>query len=541
MSFNPLENRYPSRRSVVYGKKGMVCTSQTLAAQAGLDILKKGGNAIDAVLTTAICMTVLEPTSNGLGSDAFALVWIKKDARLYGINGSGYAPKQLTKDNLAKLGIEDKIPDRGWLPVTVPGAPSAWAEIHKKFGKLPFADLFTAAITYAEEGFPVQPIVGDLWKRAEKVFAPYKDKPEFKPFYDTFMPNGKAPAIGGLVKLPDHAKTLRLLAESKCESYYRGEIAEAIDKFSRETGGLLRKEDLADYHAEWVEPIHTNYHGYDVCEIPPNGHGIVALMTLNIINQLKLENGNHDDVTTIHKQLEAMKLAFTDGKTYVADSRYMKKMNVTYMLGEEYATKRAQEINDLALEPKPVDPHCGGTVYLCAADEEGNMISYIQSNYKGFGSGIVVPGYGISFNDRGSDFSLDPNKDNYLVPGKKPYHTIIPGFLMKDGKAVGPFGVMGGYMQPQGHVQVMMNLIDFGMNPQDALDAPRWQWVGGKKIELEPGFGEEVAKELLKRGHEVKVNTDFTGFGRGQIILRNEEGVLVGATEPRTDGVVAVW
>lgn len=538
MKFDALEYRYPSRRSVIFGQKGMVCTSQPLAAQAGLDILKKGGNVIDAIIATASCMTVLEPSGNGLGSDAFALYWDAKSQKLYGLNGSGYAPKKMTVEAMQALGGE-KIPDRGWAPVTVPGAVSAWAELHKRFGRLEFADLLQPAITYAEEGYPVHPIVGLLWERAEKVFAPYKDKPEFKPFYDTFMPNG-VPAIGSLMKLPDHARTLRELAATKCESYYRGEIAEAIDKFSKETGGFLRKEDLADYHAEWVEPIHTNYDGYDVCEIPPNGHGIVALMTLNIIKQLKIENGDHDNPDTIHKQLEAMKQAFIDGQTYVSDPRTM-KTKVEYLLSEEYAAMRAAEINETALTPKPMDPHCGGTVYLCAADGEGNMISYIQSNYKGFGSGIVIPGYGISLNDRGCDFKLDPNSDNYLVPGKKPYHTIIPGFLMKDGKAVGPFGVMGGYMQPQGHVQVMMNMINFGMNPQEALDAPRWQWIGGKKVEIEAGFKKEVAEELLKRGHEVKVATDFTSFGRGQIILRDENGVLTGATEPRTDGCVAAW
>lgn len=541
MKFAGLSNRYPSRRSVVYGKQGMVCTSQTLAAQAGLDILKKGGNAVDAILATAMCMTVLEPTSNGLGSDAFALYWDNKTKKLYGLNGSGYAPQAMTVEAMQERGYTDKIADRGWDSVTVPGAVSSWATLHERFGCLPFAELFAPAINYAENGFPLQPIVGDLWQRAEKVFAPYKDRPEFQPFYATFMPSGKAPQVGSLVKLPDHAKTLRLLAATKGESYYRGEIAEAIDAFAKKTGGLLRKEDLASYHAEWVEPISTKYHGYEVCEIPPNGHGIVALMTLNIMQELALNNPHHDDVQTIHQQLEAMKLAFTDGKTYVADKRYMQKMSVEYLLSKEYAKRRAAEITDSALMPSPVDPYSGGTVYLCAADAEGNMISFIQSNYKGFGSGIVVPGYGISFNDRGSDFSLNKDSDNYLVPGKKPYHTIIPGFLMKDGAPVGPFGVMGGYMQPQGHVQVMMNLIDFGLNPQEALDAPRWQWTGGKNIELEAGFGQGIASELAKRGHVVQVKEDFTSFGRGQMILRQADGVLVGATEPRTDGVVAAW
>ncbi len=537
MKFDALSYPYPSRRSMIYGKKGMVCTSQPLAAQAGLDILKKGGNAIDAMIATAIAMTVLEPSGNGLGSDAFALVWIKKDSKLYGLNGSGFAPEKLTREAMQAAGI-DKIPDRGWAPVTVPGAPSAWAELHKRFGKLPFAELFAPAISYAEEGYPVHPIVGLLWERAVEVFAPFKDKPEFAPFFETFMKNG-VPAIGSIVKLPYHARALRELAATGCESFYRGDIAQAIDKFSEETNGYLRAGDLAKYRAEWVEPIHTNYHGYDVCEIPPNGHGIVALMTLNIIQKLG-EFKDRDAENTIHKQLEAMKLAFVDGMAYVTDPRDM-KMKTSYLLSEEYAVKRSEEIGDEALLPKPVDPASGGTVYMCAADAEGNMISFIQSNFKGFGSGIVIPGYGISLNDRGCSFSLDPKADNTLVPGKKPYHTIIPGFLMKDGQAVGPFGVMGGFMQPQGHVQVMMNMLDFGLNPQAALDAPRWQWVGGKKVEIEAGFAPEVAEGLRKRGHEVKVMEDFTSFGRGQMIVRDEDGVLTGATESRTDGCVAAW
>jgi len=523
----------------MFGKNGMVCSSQPLSAQAGLEILKKGGNVIDAIIATATCETVVEPSGNGMGSDAFALYWDAKTQKLYGLNGSGYAPVAMTPEAMKAKGYTT-MPDRGWGAVTVPGAPSAWAELHKRFGRLNFAECLQPAIKHAEEGYPVHPIVGLLWERAVKVFAPFKGKPEFQPFFDTFMKNGN-PAIGSLVKLPDHAKALKELAATKCESYYRGNIAKVFAKFAKETGGYITEEDLAKYRAEWVEPIHTDYHGYTVCEIPPNGHGIVALMTLNIISKLNMADGGHDKEETIHKQLEALKQAFIDGQTYVADSRYMKKTNVEFLLSDKYAEMRAKEICDTALTPMPCDPNCGGTVYMCAADGEGNMISYIQSNYKGFGSGIVIPGYGISLNDRACGFVLDAASDDYLVPGKKPYHTIIPGFLMKDGKAIGPFGVMGGYMQPQGHVQVIMNMLDYGMNPQEALDAPRWQWMGGKKVEIEPGFGSEIAEALRKRGHEIKVQEDFTSFGRGQIIIRDENGVLTGATEPRTDGCVAVW
>lgn len=538
MKFDYLRYRYPTRRSVIFGQRGMVCTSQPLAAQAGLDILKQGGNAADAIIATAACMTVLEPTSNGLGSDAFVLYWNEKEKKLYGLNGSGYAPSGLTLDGMQQKSYA-QMPERGWESVDVPGAPSAWSELHKKFGKLPFATLLQPAISYAKKGFPVHPIVGLLWERAVDVFAPYKDKPEFQPFFATFFKEG-VPAIGSLMRLPDHARTLRELAETHCESFYQGDIADAIVKFSKETGGYLSKEDLANYRAEWVSPIHTTYHGYEVCEIPPNGHGIVVLMTLNILKQLALQHPQHDAAETIHKQIEAMKQAFIDGQTYIGDPRSM-QMSVDYLLSDAYAAKRAAEITDAALEPRPVDPYCGGTVYLCATDQEGNMVSYIQSNYKGFGSGIVIPGYGIALNDRACEFKLDPNSANCLAPGKKPYHTIIPGFLLKDGEAVGPFGVMGAYMQPQGHVQVLMNMLDFGMNPQEALDAPRWQWLNRKKVVLEAGFGEEIVKALQQKGHDCHSTEDFTSFGRGQIILRKKDGVFVGATESRTDGCVAAW
>ena len=556
MNFDTYNYRYPSRRSVVYGTKGMVCTSQTLAAQAGLDVLKKGGNAVDAIIATASCLTVLVPCSNGLGSDAFALYWDAKTKKLYGINGSGYAPAKLTVEAVqsqfnngdvqeqSKNGTmkcePGKMPKRGWGSMTVPGAVSTWAELHKRFGRKSFESLFDAAITCAEEGYPVSPLVAYEWALADDVYKDYKTQTEFKPLYDTFFANG-APQSGEIVKLPHHGRALREIAKTNGESFYRGAIADAIDAFSTETGGFIRKEDLANYRAEWVEPIRTKYHGYEVCEIPPNGQGIVALMALNILEQLDMEQGHHDDADTIHKQLEAMKLAFTDGKTYVADPKYMKQMTVAHLLSGEYAASRVQEIGTTASSPKAIDPLSGGTVYLCAADSEGNMISFIQSNYMGFGSGIVLPGYGVAFNNRASDFSLNLAADNYLVPGKKPYHTIIPGFLIKQGEAVGPFGVMGAYMQPQGHVQVLMNMLHFGMNPQEALDAPRWQWTGDKYIEIEPGFGESIAQALIAKGHDVNIQPDFISFGRGQIIVRDENGVLMGATEPRADGCVASW
>lgn len=537
-TFDAQEYKYASRRRVVHAKRGMVCTSQPLASQAGLTILQQGGNAIDAAIATAICQTIVEPTNNGLGSDCFALVWT--GGKLHGLNGSGYAPQRLTPEAVAASGATEKMPLRGWEAVTVPGAPSAWAELHKRFGRLPFAKLFEPAIYYAEQGYPVSPIVARFWQEGIDALTPYKNNPAIAPWFATFdvHGNGVAPQTGELVTLPDHAKTLRILADSYCESYYRGELAQKLVEFSDKTGGYLSLEDLAEYRAEWVEPVHINYHGYDVWEMPPNGHGITALMALNILKGMEI--GAKDTGDTFHKQIEAMKLAFADGMHYIADPRYM-QTRVEELLSDAYAAQRRALIGETALEPTHGKPFCGGTVYLCTADGEGNMVSFIQSNYKDFGSGIVLPGYGINLNDRGAGFSLNPELDDYLAPRKKPYHTIIPGFLTHEGEAVGPFGVMGAYMQPQGHVQVIMNTVDWLLNPQSALDAPRWQWIAGKEIWLESSVAPEIVENLRRRGHEVRVLEDDTTFGRGEIIWRDSNGVLAGATEPRADGVVAAW
>ena len=554
LSFDSGSNKYPSRRSVVYGKNGMVCTSQTLAAQAGLDILKRGGNAIDAAIATAISLTVLEPPSNGIGSDLFALVWHK--GRLYGLNGSGPAPRALTREKvLEKLRKDGKaketyaeggeitdlsvssMPDRGWETVIVPGAPASWKTLHERFGAADFASLFEAAIRYAEDGYPLQPICSKIWKANASRAAGLKNEMMYRHVLETFF-TGKRLEPGSVVTIPEMGRTLRRLAESSCDSFYHGDIAGEMIRFSRETGGYLTEADLQDYRPEWVEPIRLNYRGYDVCEIPPNGHGLVVLMTLNILRHLAL--AEKEDPETVHKQLEAMKTGFTDGKAYIADPRYM-KADVAYFLGEEYGRKRAAEIGAEARLPRPVDLNCGGTVYLCTADREGNMVSLIQSHFTNFGSMLSVPGTGILLNNRGKNFSLDPGHDNCLAPGKKPYHTIIPGFLLKNGEAVGPFGVMGAFMQPQGHVQVVNNLIDFSLNPQEALDAPRWQWTGGKTVEVEASFDKETVEDLKRRGHDIKVAEDFISFGRGQIILRQPDGVYAAATEPRTDGVAAAW
>ena len=536
MKLDYLNYPYASQRMATFANKGMVATSQPLAAQAGLDILKKGGNAIDAAIATAATLTVVEPTSNGIGGDAFALVWVKGE--LHGLNASGPAPKSISIDAVKEKGHEN-MPTFGLLPVTVPGVPSAWAELSRRFGKLPLTEVLEPAIKYAEEGYPLSPVLAKYWNAAYKKYKETLKDPEFKSWFDTFAPEGRAPEIGEVWSSEGHANTLRSIAETNAESFYKGELADKIDAFFKEHDGFLSKEDLADYKPQWVQPISVNYRGYDVWEIPPNGQGIVALMALNILNGFDIKE--KESVETYHKQIEAMKLAFSDGKKYVTDPEKM-SVSAAQLLSEEFAAERRRLIGDEALTPEPGTPPRGGTVYLAAADSEGNMISYIQSNYMGFGSGIVIPGTGISLQNRGHDFSLDPEHENALEPGKKTYHTIIPGFLTKDGEAVGPFGVMGGYMQPQGHTQVIMNTIDFHLNPQAALDSPRWQWIEDNKVLVEPNFPSHVAQALARRGHQIQVALDGGSFGRGQIIWRDPKtGVLAGGTEARTDGSIASW
>ena len=485
---------YPSRRNVMYAKNGMVATGSPLAAQAGLEILKKGGNAIDAAIATAAALTVVEPTGNGIGGDGFAILSVNN--KMYGLNASGPSPKLIEAQDLLNKGLKE-MPKYGFIPVNV----------------------------------------AKLWKKAAVNFGKEEGE-EFKYWFDTFTQDGKCPEIGDVVRLPDHADTLEMIGDTYADAFYKGELADKIDAFSKKYNGYLRKDDLEEFEAEWVEPITVKYHGYDVYELPPNGHGISALMALNILDRFQFEA--RETVRSYHTMIEAMKLAFVDVQKYVADPRFM-KVTVEQLLSKAYAEDRAKLIGNTAIMPEAGDPFCGGTVYLAAADNEGNMISYIQSNYMGFGSGMVVPGTGIALHNRGNNFNLDLESANCVGPAKRPYHTIIPGFLGKDGKAIGPFGVMGGFMQPQGHVQVVTNTVDFLMNPQAALDAPRWQWVGKKNIELEYGVPEHIAYELAAMGHDVKVLYDPLMMGRGEIIWRMENGVLVGGTEPRTDGHIALY
>ena len=535
MNFNTHYNPYPSARSVHYAKKGIVATSQPLAAQAGLDIIKQGGNAVDAAIATAACLTVTEPTSNGIGGDAFAIVWMKNE--IFGLNSSGPAPESISIDSIKSMGHET-MPKVGWLPVTVPGVPAAWAALSKRFGALTLAECLKPAIEYAREGFAVSPTVAKYWGMALKSYNNQEGE-EFRPFFDTFAPKAQAPKAGEIVKLPWHANTLEDIGESLAESFYKGALAEKIHSFSTKTGGFLTKSDLEQFHPAWVSPISTNYRGYDVWEMPPNGQGLVALMALNILKGYDFSE--KDAISTYHRQFEAIKLAFTSGKEFITDPMHM-QASVSSLLSEHYASKLRGIICDTALEPSPIAPNSGGTVYLATADGHGNMVSYIQSNYMGFGSGIVVPETGIALQNRGADFSLNPAHANALEGGKRSYHTIIPGFLTQGSHAIGPFGVMGGYMQPQGHVQVIMNSIDFGLNPQAALDAPRWQWISGKMFHVEHGFPRHIAQELAACGHQIQVTLDSGSFGRGQIIWRDPEtGVLAGGTESRCDGAIASW
>ena len=534
MNFNYLYNPYPSRRSTAFAKRGMVATSQNLAAEAGLSILRSGGNAVDAAIATAACLTVVEPTSNGIGGDAFALIWMKD--KLHGLNASGSSPRNLTYDTFLKKGYKS-VPKDGWLPVTVPGVPSAWQSLSDRFGKLPLSQVLLPAIEYAENGYPMSPVISKLWQDSLARFTKCKGN-EFLPWFETFAASGKAPLPGEMVKLPFHAKTLKSIAGSGAKAFYEGEIAEKIIAFAKQTGGYLSKEDLAEHQAEFVEPINVNYRGYDVWEIPPNGHGIVALMALKILNGLDFDA--KESVDTYHKQMEAMKLAYVDGLKYIADTRDM-KVSSKELLSDAYLKQRRELISNEASNPEHGCPYAGGTVYLATADEEGNMVSYIQSNYMGFGSGIVVPQTGIALQNRGANFSLDKESANCYAPLKKSYHTIIPGFLTKNNEAVGPFGVMGAFVQPQGHVQMVVNMIDFHLNPQAALDAPRWQWLKGKEIEVESMFPEYIAEALVRKGHDIKRCVGNTHMGRGQIIIKTKDGVFAGGTEPRTDGAVAVW
>ncbi len=504
---------YRSQRMPILARN-VVATSQPLAAQAGLDALRRGGNAVDAALATAIALTVVEPTSNGIGSDAFAIVW--DGAQIHGLNASGRAPRALTPERFAGL---EQMPEIGWDPVTIPGAVSAWMALSTRFGRLPFGDLFEAAIHYARDGFLVSPITAMAWARAPERYAAYPS------FAATFAPNGRAPYPGEMFRCPDQARTLELIAATKGEAFYRGALAEQIVAHAKATGGLMTMDDLATHAPEWVTPMAQAYHGYCLHEIPPNGQGLAALIALGILQHLDLAQYPVDSADSLHLQIEAMKLAFAEAHRHIADPAWM-DVPPEALLDEAFLAERARQIKMVAAQfPTSALPTDHGTVYLTAADAEGMMVSYIQSNYMGFGSGIVVPGTGISLQNRGAGFRLEAGHPNRVAGGKRPYHTIIPGFVTRAGQPVMAYGVMGGHMQPQGHAQMMVRIFDYGQNPQTASDAPRWYIEENlTDLSLEPGFAPEVVAELRRRGHKVAADLPPGRFGGAQLIYRMEDG-----------------
>jgi len=526
---------YSSQRMPVFARH-CVATSHPLAAQAGLEMMRRGGNAVDAAVATAIALTVLEPTSNGIGSDGFSLAWV--GGGLHALNASGRAPGLLDRSRWAG---RESIPTSGWDGVTTPGAVSGWVALSRSFGALEFAELCEPAIRYARGGAQVPIQIAYYWGLSARRYA-RSDDPRFRGWRETFAPEGRGPAAGEVVRLPDHARTLELIAQSEGEAFYRGELAEKIDAQSRRDGGFLRAEDLAAHRPDWVRPIHVDYRGYRLHEIPPNGQGLVALIALGILRQFDLSGLEPDSVESLHLQIEAMKLAFADGHRYIADPAFM-DVAVSDLLDDAYLRERAGLIDRArAQDYGHGTPKEGGTIYLTAADNEGNMVSFIQSNYTGFGSGIVVEGTGISLQNRGCCFTLEEGHPNVAAPGKRPYHTIIPGFLTRpraDGAGDEPvmsFGVMGGFMQPQGHAQVVVRIADFGQNPQAALDAPRWQVSEGVRVSIEPGFDAGVYDGLRALGHDVSVTRRRgASHGRGQAIWLLEDGYLA-ASDLRSDG-----
>jgi gamma-glutamyltranspeptidase/glutathione hydrolase len=514
---------YPSKRSPVLARN-VVATSQPLAAQAGLHMLRSGGNAVDAAIASAIALTVVEPTSNGIGGDAFAIVW--DGTSLHGLNGSGRAPRSLSRDLFRKM---KTMPTTGWATVTVPGAVDAWASLSGRFGRLPFATLFGPAIDYAENGFPVSPVVAGQWLLAAQKFA------EFGPFRATFLLDGRAPRAGEWFRSPDQAQTLREIAATKGQSFYRGAIAERIVAYANQDGGYLRADDLAHHRSEWVDTLSQAYGGVRIHELPPNGQGLAALLALGILRHLDVGRHPVDSPESIHLQVESMKIAFAEARVHVGEPSTM-SVDPNALLGEDYLAQKAAQIDPVrASRPKASPRPDHGTVYLTAADQNGMMVSFIQSNYMGFGSGIVVPGTGISLQNRGTCFSLKKGHPNMVAGGRRPFHTIMPGFVTKDGNPLMSFGVMGGHMQPQGHVQMITRIFDYGQNPQAASDGPRWFVGEDFRLALEPGFDRAVASALRKWGHRVLKDVPVGVFGGAQIIMRLEKGYCA-ASDHRKDG-----
>ena len=530
-------------RSEVIAKHGMAATSQPLATQVALDILKAGGNAIDAAIAANATLGLMEPTGNGMGGDLFAIIWDAKTQKLYGLNASGRSPKSLTLDYFIENGY-NKIPSHGPLPVSVPGCVDGWFEMHKKFGTMDMEKILNPAITYAREGFPVSELIAYYWGGS----APFLSK--FPNFSEIFTMDGKAPKKGEIFKNPYLANTLEKIAKNGRDEFYKGSIAKEIDRYMKEQGGFLSYDDLASHKSEWIEPISTNYRGYDVWELPPNGQGTAALQILNILEGYDIASMGFGSTEYIHTFTEAKKLAFEDRAKYYSDMDF-NDIPVEQLISKDYAAERRELINpERAARNYPAgELEQGNTIYMTVADKWGNMVSLIQSNYRGMGSGMTPKGLGFILQDRGELFSLDKNHMNCFEPGKRPFHTIIPAFITKDGKPFMSFGVMGGSMQPQGHAQIVVNMIDFGMNLQEAGDAPRIRHGGssqptgekmtnGGTLYLESGISPEVIRNLMQKGHHI--GNTVGGFGGYQAIMFDaENGVYFGASESRKDGQAA--
>ena len=527
-------------RSVVIAQHGMAATSQPLATQIALDILKKGGNAIDAAIAANAALGLMEPTGSGMGGDLFAIVWDAKTQKLYGLNASGWSPKSLTLQYFKDNGYE-YIPPHGPLPVTVPGCVDGWNELHKRFGTMSVKEILAPAIQYATEGFPLTQVIAYYWNGNSRILKKYPG------FAEVYMPGGKAPAEGEIFKNPDLANTLTILSKKGFRAFYEGDIAHTIADFMAANGGFISYDDLAEYHAEWVEPVSTNYRGYDVWELPPNGQGIAVLQMLNILELYDIKSMGFGSPEYLHLLTEAKKLVFEDRAKFYADPAF-NKIPVKELISKEYAKERAKLINpDRASRYYPAgQPEKGNTIYMTVADQYGNMVSLIQSNYRGMGSGMVPTGLGFDLQDRGELFTLEEGQFNTYAPRKRPFHTIIPAFITKDGKPWISFGVMGGAMQPQGHTQVIVNLIDFGMNLQEAGDAPRIRHDGsseptGQKMQgtgwlnMESGFGQQTVLDLELKGHKIRYS--HGGYGGYQAIMWDEKNkVYRGASESRKDG-----
>ena len=517
---------YVSQRMPIFARN-MVATSHPLAVQAGLDILHKGGNAVDAAVASAITLTVVECTNNGIGGDNFAIVWDNKSKKLYGLNASGKSPASWNFDYFKQK--YQKMPITGWDTVTIPGSVSGWLALSERFGKLPFAELFLPAIEYSERGFHVSPITARVWKNVQ-----YKYK-DFLEFNKTFLLNGETPRVSQKIVFKNHAKTLSEIAETKTESFYCGKLAEKIVKHAHNTGGFFTLEDLQKHQVEWLDTISINYRDYEIHEIPPNGQGIAVLIAMGILKHCNINQYPPDSADSLHLQIEAIKLAFADLYKYVSDPDTM-DIDYHYLLNDSYLSERAKNID--INSSKSVSPGIPGgnsdTVYLATADDDGMMVSFIQSNYTDFGSGIVVPDTGISLQSRGACFCLEKNHPNQIAGAKKPFHTIIPAFVTKKGRPVMSFGVMGGDMQPQGQVQILIRIIEYHQNSQSASDALRWRVMEDNCVALEKGTNEKVIQELVKRGHKILL-CESSYFGGAQLISRVEEGYC-GASDHRKDG-----